>query len=135
MSRNRERSTRRRGGLLASTLATIVIVSWGCGDGGKPPVSTSTTEAKVKGKVLVKGKPATSGVVSFDPSNYVRKMAPVNSATINPDGTYEVTTLVGKNTISFSGRSLGPYLNLTLSLDVQEGENTFDIVLPVEGSP
>src|SRR5262249_55512696 len=119
--------------LLTATLASLVTVAWGCGGSGKPPVSSSTTEAKVSGRVLIKGKPATKGTVHFDPSNYRRKMEPVRSAPINPDGSYEITTLVGENTVSVRGRGLG-YADQTLSVIVAKGQNTFDIVLPAEGA-
>src|SRR5262245_14224012 len=91
---------------LAVAPMILAIIASGC-DSGKPAVSTSSTEAKVMGKVLIKGEPAKSGTVHFDPSNYRRKSAAVRSAPINPDGTYEITTLIGENTVSIRGRGLG----------------------------
>src|SRR5262245_43804881 len=49
----------------------LMVIGWGCS--GTPAVSTSTTEATVKGTVTIQGKPATKGTVEFDPANYQRK--------------------------------------------------------------
>lgn len=111
---------------LATT--ALLVVAWGC---GSPEVSTSTTEATVKGKVTVDGKPAAKGTISYDPSNVERKFVPSHSAEIADDGSYSLTTLVGKNRISFSGRPLGKYQYTELEYDVQAGENTHDIAFPM----
>ena len=82
-------------GLVGSALLGLGML--GCD--GKPSVETSTTEAKVKGTVTIKGKVATKGKVVFDPSNYKRKNESVRQADISADGTYEITTLIGPNTV------------------------------------
>src|SRR5262249_4197671 len=63
---------------------------------------SSTAEAKVTGKVEVNGKPMTSGTVTFDASNIARTNA-AHTGNIKSDGTYEVTTLVGKNILRVNG--------------------------------
>src|SRR5262249_35459456 len=68
-----------------------------------PAVDTSTAEAKVTGTVKVHGKPMTSGTVTLDPSNYARASAGPRTGEIKSDGTYEVTTLVGKNLVRVNG--------------------------------
>src|SRR4051794_1620116 len=59
-------------GLLTSATVWVVL---GCG--GKPSVDSSNTEATVKGVVTINGAPATGGEISFDPTNYQRKFAPL----------------------------------------------------------
>src|SRR6516164_2652145 len=81
--------------------SALMVIGWGCD--GRPAVSSSTTEATVKGTVTIKGKPATKGTVEFDPANYQRKDVQARSAPINPDGTYTIKTLVGGNTVRVRG--------------------------------
>lgn len=116
-------------------LAILVIASGaGCGQGG-PTVSTSTTEAKVHGKVTVRGKPVKKGTVWFDPANYRRKDATARSTDVAGDGSYSITTLIGENSVRYEGpatlgsRELDGAIQ---SLDVKEGDNEFDIVLPLQ---
>lgn len=112
--------------------ATLLVVGLGCET--RPAVESSTTEAKVKGTVTIKGKTASKGTVQFDPANYMRKDVVARETKINPDGTYEITTLVGLNTI----KVLGPEAEKagvgysTIEYDVQAGEQTLDIRLPQE---
>ena len=127
------RRSSRRAGVLASGLTVLAVAGWGCGD-GRPGVEGSNTEAKVRGKVIAAGKPATKGEVVFDPSNYKRKLEQARTAPINPDGTYEITTLVGENIIGARGPGLSAYSTQVQTFDVREGENTFDIQLPVPGT-
>ncbi len=115
------------GTLTAATLASAA----GCGS--KPAVDASTTEAKVSGSVKIHGKPMTSGEVAFDPANYQRKDAQVRTAKLKPDGTYEVTTLTGLNTISITGPAITKEPELAYAgttLDVKPGTNSLDIELP-----
>src|SRR5689334_20544731 len=86
--------------------ATALAASWGCGD-GRPAVESSRSEATVRGTVRIKGKAATRGTVTFDPSNYLRKDVGARSARIAKDGTYSVTTLVGENTVTVQSPDLG----------------------------
>jgi len=120
------RAKRRIVGLMA---ALVVAAAWGCGSGA-PPVSSSNEEADVKGTVTIKGKPATGGDISFDPSNINRKGVGPRSAKIAKDGTYSLKTLTGENAV----RVTGPQINKDPSLatnqtnvDVKSGENTIPI--------
>ena len=115
---------------VAAMSAGLVIAGWGCGGGG-PSVSGSSAEGKVTGRLFVKGKPATKGEVVFDPSNIERKLEQARTAPVGPDGTYEITTLVGENKVSARGPGLNAFAYEIQSVDVKEGENTFDIQLPV----
>jgi hypothetical protein len=116
---------------LASALALFVVL--GCSD-GTPSVSSSTTEATVKGTVTIKGKLAKKGAVVFDPSNYARKHEQPRSAPINKDGTYSIKTLIGTNSVRVSSpeaeAASSGYTNETL--EVASGEQTFNIKLPRE---
>jgi hypothetical protein len=90
-------------------------------------------EATVRGKVTQNGKPMPRAEIRFSPANINRKTASTVIARTSADGTYEVSTLVGENTVSLGGRA--PRKNARLqytarTLDVKEGENTFDLNLP-----
>jgi hypothetical protein len=110
--------------------SALLVIGWGCDS--RPAVSTSTTEATVKGTVTIKGKPATKGTVEFDPANYQRKDVQARSAPINPDGTYTITTLVGGNTVRVRGPEAekAGALYETIDFDVKAGENNLDIKVP-----
>ncbi len=113
--------------------STLTIAPWGCGGDSKPAVESSTAEAKVHGTVKARGKTVTGGEVVFNPANGARKDAAVRKAAIGKDGTYEITTLVGKNSVRISGPALekDPQLGYAgLSYVVKSGDNTYDIELP-----
>jgi hypothetical protein len=115
----------------------LSVAAWGCND-GTPTVETSTAEAKVTGSVKVNGKPMTSGTVTLDTSNYRGKDGRQRTGEIKPDGTYEVTTLVGRNQVRVNGPEMikNPglgYANNTI--DVPSGGMTYDIVLPPPNTP
>jgi len=121
---------------LAPAAAALSIAAWGCSD--RPSVVSSTAEAKVTGTVKVKGKPMTAGTVTLDPSNYARQNANPRTGEIKSDGTYEVTTLVGKNGVRVAGPEITKnpglgYANETI--DVPSGGMTHDIVLPPAHTP
>jgi hypothetical protein len=122
---------------LAPAAATALsVAAWGCS--GRPAVVSSTAEAKVTGTVKVNGKPMTSGTVTLDPSNYARANAEPRIGEIKSNGTYEVTTLVGKNTVRVAGPEITKnpglgYANETI--DVPSTGMTHDIVLPPAHTP
>jgi hypothetical protein len=111
--------------------ASTILVGWGCG-GGTPSISSSTLEVTVKGTVTIKGKPATTGEVVFDPSNINRKAATSRSAKIADDGSYAITTMVGENMVTVQGPTVNQS-GLTRNrkqYDVKSGESTLAIELP-----
>ena len=121
---------------LAPAAAALLVAAWGCS--GRPAVDSSTAEAKVTGTVKVNGKPMTSGTVTLDPSNYARKDAEPRVGQIKSDGSYEVTTLVGKNLVRVNGPEITKnpglgYANETI--DVPSSGMTHDIVLPPAHTP
>ena len=121
---------------LAPAATALSVAAWGCS--GTPSVNSSTAEAKVTGTVKVNGKPMTSGKVTLDPSNYARENANPRTGEIKSDGTYEVTTLVGKNAVRVAGPEITKnpglgYANETI--DVPSGGMTHDIVLPPAHTP
>ncbi|MBX6315190.1 MAG: hypothetical protein IRY99_20115 [Isosphaeraceae bacterium] len=128
-----QRNASRRIVPLLSVTAAVLALGWGCS--GKPPVSSSTEEATVTGKVFIKGKPATGGKVVFDPANYQRKDVTARTADIQKDGTYTIKTLVGGNMVRVDSPEAaaagGSYA--TINYDVKSGENQFDIKIPPEG--
>lgn len=129
MRRARERS-------LTLLTAACLVMGGGCGD-GRPPVESSTEEATVKGTVTVLGKPATGGNLTFDPSNVKRQDVPIRTTEIREDGTYQITTLVGMNSVSVNvpRGPKNPQMSGELGYDVQSGENMLDIPLPQEVDP
>jgi hypothetical protein len=119
-----------------ATAAAFSVAAWGCS--GKPGVVSSTAEAKVTGTVKVMGKPMTSGKITLDPSNYARENADPRTGEIKPDGSYEVTTLVGRNVVRVDGPEITKnpglgYANETI--DVPSSGMTHDIVLPPAHTP
>lgn len=124
------RATRR---WVGAALATgLLVAPWGCGTGGGTPVTSSTAEAKVHGTVKARDKLVTEGEVIFDPGNAARDV-PTRSAPIRKDGTYEVTTLVGRNRVRIAGPPVekDPQLGYAaLTYEVGSGDNSFDIALP-----
>jgi hypothetical protein len=115
--------------LLAATLAC-----WGCdGSSGDPQASSSATQASVKGKVTLKGKPLAKAEIRFNSANVNRKTAPTATATIGDDGYYELKTLVGENIVTLVVPAIRKNAGLQYMakmVEVKEGENTFDLVLP-----
>jgi hypothetical protein len=116
-----------------STLAVIsLIASWGCGE-GKPSVETSPTgEAKVIGTVKIHGLAMSGGKITFEPSADQREATP-RSAEVRNDGTFEVSTLVGPNTVKISGPAVKkePALaNAPKTVDIKPGENQIEISYP-----
>src|SRR3954464_13032273 len=114
---------------LASKAAVIlavpaILTGWGCGGGGTPSVSGSSQEVPVKGTVTIQGKPTTGGEIIFDPSNIKRPDAKARTAPIGKDGSYTITTLVGENTVTVSGKGVPVNSN---SVVVPSGGDTLPI--------
>lgn len=108
-----------------------IVLGGGC-DGG-PPVETSNTEATVRGQVVLRGKPAKGGRIWFDPANYRRKDAVARDAEVAEDGTYEITTLIGENSVRYEGAATLKDRELDGAIkgfDVKDGDNQFDLTLP-----
>jgi hypothetical protein len=123
--------------LTTAAATALSVAAWGCSD-GKPSVESSTAEAKVTGTVKVYGKPMTSGTVILDPINYARANVGVRKGEIKSDGTYEVTTLVGKQRVLVDGPEItkNPELRYAnYSVDVPSGGTTYDIILPPPNTP
>jgi hypothetical protein len=117
--------------IAVSLVSAPLVIACGCGD--QPSVTSSTEEGTVKGTVTIKGKLAKKGSVTFDPSNYRRTDAQPRTAPIKEDGTYEITTLVGENSVRVGGREAenAGAAYVTIPIDVKSGQaNTLDIKLP-----
>jgi hypothetical protein len=109
-----------------------LVAAWGCETKTvvAPPMGA---EAKVTGKVTVRGKPATKGQVTFELTNDFsgksRKVADVKA-----DGTYEVSAVSGRNSVVVAGTGVasaeGGYNSTTF--EVKAGQpNSIDIDLPL----
>jgi hypothetical protein len=119
---------------------TIALWVWVAGGGcstSAPGLSGSTEEATVTGIVRVRGKPATNGEITFRSSNANRRGAPTKNASIEKDGRYTITTLVGENVVMVVCKELFKRENQMLldpedgqTVKVAPGENTIDIDLP-----
>ncbi len=111
---------------------TLLVTVWGCGD-DRGSVETTTAEANVKGTVRVRGKPMKGGEITFNPANYQRKDEKPRTAKIGEDGTYSIVTLQGHNSARISSPMMAkdPQLAYGIhTIDVQPGDNSFDIDLP-----
>ncbi len=108
-------------------LAVAAILSAGACNYGTPSASGTTEESSVRGTVTLKGKPATGGEITFDPSNISRKDAKVRTAAIGKDGSYTVTTLVGENMVSVQGKGVPTNSMLVV---VKPGGDTVPIDVP-----
>jgi hypothetical protein len=121
----------RPGRLVPAVLLALAL--GGCGS-GSAPASSSTEQVKVKGKLTVQGKPLAKVEVRFNAANINRKSAPTATAVTGDDGSYEVTTLGGDNTITLGGEAMSrqskrlAYFNK--SVDLQAAENTVDLPIP-----
>ena len=120
-----------RPSLVAACLVALASAG-GCGD-GSISVSSSTTEAQVRGAVKINGKPASDGFVVFDPANIRRRDATIRRAKIEKDGTFSLTTLVGENQVSVEGPAIsraGLEIASRRTIDVASGDNSIDIEVP-----
>jgi hypothetical protein len=112
-------------------LAGLIALS-GCD--GTPPASSSTEQATVKGRLTLKGNPLGKVEVQFNPANINRKSGSLAKAITEDNGTYEITTHVGENTITLSGAAVSQHSKaltyFNKSVDVKSGENTVDIPIP-----
>jgi hypothetical protein len=113
--------------LVASACAGALFLGGGC---DSPKATSSSAEATVHGTITVKGKPATSGKVSFNPANINRKDATTATADISKDGTYTVKTLVGGNmvTVTTPETQKDPVLQYNrVQYNAAAGDNTYNI--------
>jgi hypothetical protein len=120
-----------RSWLTTAFASTLFVATWGCDD-GTTAVDTTTAEANVSGVIKVRGKPMDGGEITFDATNNKRSSAQ-RKATIGADGTYSITTLQGRNTARISSPMMKKEPQLAYgihTIDVQPGENTFNIDLP-----
>src|SRR5262249_10166763 len=118
---------------LIPPLASLVLAAAsGCGQGA-PPVSSSRTEAVVRGKVVIRGQTPGGGDIVFDPANYRPRDVGARRCPLGKDGTYTITTLLGENSVRYEGPAIAGNRELegtSVTYDVKEGENQFDLVLP-----
>jgi len=123
--------TMRRSTALASAMVIALAAAWGCDD-GTPSVSQSNEEAVVKGTVKVNGQPLDDGEITFDPTNVHRKFVELRTAKVKAGG-YEVTTLVGGNSITVRSKAIDRDPGLASNskyVEIEPGENTVDIEVP-----
>lgn len=125
---------RRAGLALATPLALAALLALGgCGGSGAPAATSSKEPAKVTGKVSQKGKPLAKIEVKFNPANVNRKEAPMVSATTGADGSYEITSLVGDNTVTLGGAAMAKNpkaVYFSKTVDLKPGDNTVDLDVP-----
>jgi hypothetical protein len=125
---------RRRLGATCWLAGSFLWAFGGCGDGTEA-VSTSHSEARVVGRVTIKGKPASKGRVIFSAANSLRKDVGPRSGEIRKGGRYEVTTFIGGNSVAVDGTgdpAAGVYNSR--HFEVQSGTNTLDLDLPLNAS-
>jgi hypothetical protein len=124
----------RQVGRLGGLALAALFAFGGCdGSSGAPPASTSTEQAKAKGKVTYKGKPLANVEVKFNPANVNRRSAATVTAATGDDGSYELTSLVGENTVSLGGAAVSKNAALnyfTKPVELKAGENSVDLDIP-----
>ena len=129
---HRSISFRGRAGRGIAALVGLAVIA-GCTE--TPSTSSTDEKALIKGVVNFQGKPVKKGTITFDPSNVNRRMASAVTEPIKEDGSYAVTTLVGRNTVSFNLPGLGTAKNKLnysqVNYEVKSGENSFNIDLPL----
>jgi hypothetical protein len=111
---------------LACTLPSV-----GCGS-GVPYAESSLTEAVVSGRATAERKPVTKGQVIFDPPNINRRNERARMAELRPDGSYEVTTLIGENRVTVAipaARTKGRFPYNQRTHDVKKANNNLDLEL------
>ena len=121
--------------LMGPAAATVAVSLWGCSD-DRPAAEASRAEAKVTGTVKIHGKPMASGEITFNPANYQRDAEPRKAPIKN--GSYEITTLVGQNSVLVSGPEITrePELGYAAqSIDVSASGSTLNIELPPPQQP
>jgi hypothetical protein len=75
--------------VLASMLLLVIgTLLAGCGRSGPPRVITH----QAKGRVTYAGQPAAGAFVVLHPKNQPESLAPTPTATVQPDGTFALTT-------------------------------------------
>ena len=115
--------------LRLGALLLALVPAAGCG-GSAPAMSSSLAEGTIAGTIKVDGQPVSQGQVTFDPSSNVRKDASPRTAPIGKDGTYTITTLIGRNRVRFTGISSKRNVSFEeMAHQVQPGSMTFDINL------
>jgi hypothetical protein len=92
-------------------------------------------EATLKGTVRVNGKLVNNGSISFRTAHIKRPNSPTKSTTINPDGTYSVTTVVGENYVEVTCKEMSTpqakkFRGSEQLIMVNSGENSVDIEIP-----
>jgi hypothetical protein len=119
---------------VGSALACASLIAWsGCGE-SKPSAEASQAGAgKVTGTVKVHGLPMSGGKITFAPANSQRKEAKATTTEVRADGTFEVTTVTGPNTVTISGPAVKkePALGgASKTVDVKSGENQVEVSFP-----
>ncbi len=124
-----------------SAMFLCIAALWsaaGCGNPDAPVVSGSTEEATVKGKVSIRGKPVSNGLVSFRSSNINRPNAPIREAKIGKDGSFSIQAFIGENFVEVTCKELANPKNMPLMeneqpVKIRSGEQTLEIDLPSKG--
>jgi hypothetical protein len=125
--------------MIFGSTSVAIVLALGCmsGDATITPDQPASTgeEAKVTGKVTIKGKPAAKGKVTIEPPFVKGKLMPEKIVEVAKDGTFQATTYVGKNSITVSGTGVaeaesgGTYNKK--SVEIKSGTNTVDLELPL----
>ncbi len=114
--------------------ASIAVFASGCGSSTQAQAAFSTVP--VKGKVLLKGKPLTSGTVKFEPD-----AGRTAYGEIGPDGTFTLGTFStndgavgGTHRVAVTGKGVPiQYRNVSSSeieVEVVAGKTDYSITLP-----
>jgi len=121
---------------IAWTATVLLVATSGCSSNpAASSLTSSMEEATLKGTVRVNGKPVNNGTLSFRTAHINRPNSPTKPTTINPDGTYSVTTIVGENYVEVTCKEMNTpktkrFRGTEQLIMVQSGENSVDIEIP-----
>jgi hypothetical protein len=121
---------------IACTAAILLVAVAGCSSNPAASALTSSMEeATLHGTVRVNGKPVNNGTVSFRTAHINRPNSPTKNVTINKDGSYLVTTVIGENYVEVTCKELNAkdtkkFRGNEQLIMVQSGDNTVDIEIP-----
>jgi hypothetical protein len=111
-------------------LVSMAVVS-GCS--GEVPLDTTTTEGTVKGTIKVRGKTMRGGSVTLDPTGGRKTVEGAKTFPVKDDGTFEGTTIIGKNRVRIGGPAITKEPTLgyaSKEIEVKSGDNPVDLDFP-----
>ena len=121
---------------IACTAAVLLVAAVGCNSNPAASALTSSMEeATLHGTVRVNGKAVNNGTLSFRTAHINRPNSPTKNVSINKDGSYSATTVVGENYVEITCKELNAkatkkFRGTEQLIMVQSGDNAVNIEIP-----